>query len=154
MKSVVLGYTLATKGDSLMKVDALINEIKSGAYDSTLIDLYVDDNAILYQKERYLNSLEKYISIYDNDDVEIFSAPGRTEVCGNHTDHQQGEVLAGAINKDAIAVVKKSDEQVVRVVSEGYDMIVINLDELEYQDSERENCRHQVDAGKFFQKIL
>ena len=137
-----------------MKVDALINEIKSGAYDSTLNDLYVDDNAILYQKERYINSLEKYISIYDNDDVEIFSAPGRTEVCGNHTDHQQGEVLAGAINKDAIAVVKKSDEQVVRVVSEGYDMIVINLDELEYQDAERETTKSLIKGVLFKTKEL
>ncbi len=122
-----------------MKADALINEIESGAYDSLLVDIYVDDDVIPYQKGRYVTSIEKYISIYGNDDVEIYSASGRTEVCGNHTDHQHGEVLAGAINKDAIAVVKKSDEQVVKIVSDGYDMITVNLDEIEYKDSEKES---------------
>ena len=122
-----------------MKADALINEIKSGAYDSLLVDIYVDDVVIPYQKGRYVTSIEKFISIYGNDDVEIYSAPGRTEVCGNHTDHQHGEVLAGAINKDAIAVVKKCNNQVVKIVSEGYDMITVNLDELEYKDSEKES---------------
>ena len=129
----------ARKAGKFMKADALINEIKSGAYDSLLVDIYVDDDVIPYQKGRYVTSIEKYISIYGNDDVEIYSAPGRTEVCGNHTDHQHGEVLAGAINKDAIAVVKKSDEQVVKIVSDGYDMITVNLDEIEYKDSEKES---------------
>lgn len=122
-----------------MIADKLINEFKNGEYDSLLLDIYVDNEVIPYQKERYAASIEKYISIYGNDDVEIYSAPGRTEVCGNHTDHQHGEVLAGAINKDAIAVVKKSDEQVVKIVSDGYDMTVVNLNELEFKDSEKES---------------
>lgn len=122
-----------------MKADVLIDEIRGGAYDSLLADIYVDAEVIPYQKGRYITSLEKFISIYGNDDVEIYSAPGRTEVCGNHTDHQHGEVLAGAINKDAVAVVRKSDESAVKIVSEGYDMIAVNLDELEYQDAEKES---------------
>ena len=60
-------------------------------------------------------------------------------MCGNHTDHQHGEILAGAINKDAIAIVKKCKEQVVKIVSDGYDMITVSLDELEYKESEKES---------------
>ena len=51
------------------------------------------------------------------------------QVSGNHTDHQRGEVLAASINLDAIAIVKKND--IVRVVSDNYDMITISLDDIE-----------------------
>ena len=66
--------------------------------------------------------------------MEIYSAPGRSEVSGNHTDHQRGEVLAASINLDAIAIVKKND--VIRVVSDDYDMITISLSELEKKKEE------------------
>ena len=122
-----------------MKADVLIDKIKGGAYDSLLVDIYVDNEVIPYQKGRYVTSIEKYVFLFGNDEIEIYSAPGRTEVCGNHTDHQHGEILAGAINKDAIAIVKKCKEQVVKIVSDGYDMITVSLDELEYKESEKES---------------
>ena len=64
-------------------------------------------------------------------EIEIFSAPGRSEIGGNHTDHQHGEVLAASINNDAIAVARKLDEPIVKVMSDGYSgMIIVQLDEL------------------------
>ena len=78
------------------------------------------EDKIEYQTERYIKAIEKYESLYGEDSVSIFSAPGRSEIGGNHTDHQHGEILATSINLDAIAVIKKLDEPVVRVVSDGY----------------------------------
>ena len=58
------------------------------------------------------------------------SAPGRTEVCGNHTDHNNGKVLAASINLDAIAVVSKNDDNIIRVKSKGHKMNVVDLNDL------------------------
>ncbi|MBQ2813374.1 MAG: galactokinase family protein, partial [Clostridia bacterium] len=72
-------------------------------FDSALTNLY--GAAAAAQKERYLRVLNAYGELYGTaGEVGIFSAPGRSEVCGNHTDHNHGKVLAAAINLDAIAV--------------------------------------------------
>ncbi len=60
----------------------------------------------------------------------FFSAPGRTEICGNHTDHQRGRVLAAAVNLDAIAAVRENGTSLLRVKSQGYDMCTVDLTEL------------------------
>lgn len=69
--------------------------------------------------------------------VRLFSAPGRTEIGGNHTDHQHGRVLAGSVNLDVIAAAVPNDENVIRIQSEGYKMDVIDLAQLQPVDSER-----------------
>ncbi len=60
-----------------------------------------------------------------------FSAPGRTEIGGNHTDHQRGRVLAGAVNLDTVAAVRASGTNVIRVQSKGYPLCQVDLDNLE-----------------------
>ena len=70
------------------------------------------------------------------DKVYHFSAPGRTEIGGNHTDHQHGCVLAGGVNLDVIAVVAPNVDNKVRIKSEGYDMDVIDIAELEKNEAE------------------
>ena len=60
-----------------------------------------------------------------------FSAPGRTEIGGNHTDHQRGRVLAGAVNLDTVAAVKCNGTNVIRVQSKGYPLSVVDLSNLE-----------------------
>ena len=65
-----------------------------------------------------------------------FSAPGRTEVSGNHTDHQRGRVLAGAVNLDTVAAVRANGTNVIRIQSKGYPMCEVRLDELEPVASE------------------
>lgn len=66
-----------------------------------------------------------------------FSAPGRTEIGGNHTDHQRGRVLAGAVNLDTVAAVKANGTSTIRVLSEGYPMCQIDLNVLEPVESEK-----------------
>ena len=89
-----------------------------------------------YQKKRYVHAIEQYETIYCPDKVAIFSAPGRSEVCGNHTDHQHGMVLATSINLDTIAVSAKNNNDVVRYVSDGYDMITLDINDLEVNNDE------------------
>ena len=60
-----------------------------------------------------------------------FSAPGRTEIGGNHTDHQRGRVLAGAVNLDTRAAVRVNGTDTIRILSKGYPMSVVNVTELE-----------------------
>ena len=65
-----------------------------------------------------------------------FSAPGRTEISGNHTDHQRGRVLAGAVNLDTVAAVKLNGTDLIRIQSKGYPMCQVSLKELEPVASE------------------
>ena len=59
-----------------------------------------------------------------------FSAPGRTEIGGNHTDHQRGRVLAAAVNLDTVAAVRLNGTNEIRILSKGYPMSVVNVTEL------------------------
>ncbi len=117
-----------------MNTVELKKSFAGGQYDELLMDIYLDDSKLDYQKARYVKAIEKFETLFGEADVEIYSAPGRSEISGNHTDHQHGEVLAASINLDAIAIVKKND--VVRVVSDNYDMITISLDDIEKKDEE------------------
>ncbi len=122
-----------------MKINEIISLIKDGAYDAKLIDIYVDENKIAYQRERYQKALEAFKTCYGDSDVSIYSAPGRSEIGGNHTDHQHGEVLAASVNSDAIAVVEKINEPWVYVISHGFEQIKISLGNLEKIDEEEES---------------
>ena len=66
----------------------------------------------------------------------VFSAPGRTELSGNHTDHQHGCVLAAAVNLDTVATVGLNGDDCIRVLSEGYPLCLISLDDLEKKTEE------------------
>ena len=93
--------------------------------------VYVTDKAVDEQKPRYVETLNDFGELFGYDrEVNIMSAPGRTEVCGNHTDHNNGKVLAASINLDAIAVVSKNDDNIIRVKSKGHKMNVVDLDDL------------------------
>ncbi len=67
----------------------------------------------------------------------LFSAPGRTEICGNHTDHQGGTVLAAAVNLETVAAVRVREDGVVRLLSEGYPMCTVDLGESEPREEEK-----------------
>ncbi len=110
--------------------------LKSGAEDALLLDLYLDEEKLDYQRARYVAAIEQFEALYGSAEVSIYSAPGRSEIGGNHTDHQNGEVLAASVNLDAIAVVEAVAEPVVKVVSEGYPMITVSLEDLEKKDEE------------------
>ncbi|MCQ2450199.1 MAG: galactokinase, partial [Clostridia bacterium] len=108
--------------------------IQSGKYDGTFSRLYTDVDAA---KMRYSAACNEYRNLYgESENVRLFSAPGRTEIGGNHTDHQHGCVLAGSVNLDVIAVVCPNGENIVRIKSAGYPMDEINLDELDASPAE------------------
>lgn len=110
-----------------MKYDEFKNKINAGAFDKTMTLLYGNDD-LEKQKQRYLSAAENFLSFYPNrEDFSIFSAPGRTEIGGNHTDHQHGCVLAAAVNLDVIAVVSFHNEGIIRIKSEGYPEDVLDL---------------------------
>ncbi len=121
-----------------MRGKELIHQINSGQLDEKFEDLYGDDKIIDYQKKRYADAISTFEKYYGEDDIAVFSAPGRSEIGGNHTDHQHGEVLAASINLDAIAVVKKTDDNVVKVRSDEYPEVVIPLDDLSVNMDEKE----------------
>ena len=100
-----------------MKLSELKQRITSGGLDSELIHLYGKDT-LDTSKQRYLDVLDQAINAYGDEDGMLFSAPGRTEVGGNHTDHQQGRVLAASISLvDTLgeAVELDFEEYVVRI---------------------------------------
>ncbi len=91
------------------------------------------DQAARYEK--VLSGLEASFGPYDQ--AAVFSAPGRTEIGGNHTDHQRGRVLAGSVNLDVIAAVAPNGENTIRIQSEGFPMDVVELDDLSVREEER-----------------
>ena len=101
-------------------------------------DIYCTDESCAVQKDRYEKTLSEFIKTFEGKDPEaIFSAPGRTEVGGNHTDHQHGEVLAASINKDAIAIVSLRSDDQVNVFADGFGMTNISLSDLDIREDEK-----------------
>ena len=120
-----------------MKPKEFIAAIQAGEMDEKLKAVYVPDYAVELQKPRYIRLINEFIKLFGEDrDVIITSAPGRTEVCGNHTDHNNGKVLAASVNLDAVAVAAKNEEDVVRVKSDGHAMNVVEISELLPDESE------------------
>ena len=114
----------------------LVKKLKDGLYDAKLKDIYVDEKKISCERNRYIKAVESYTVHFGEGEVSVFSAPGRSEIGGNHTDHQCGEVLAASINNDAIAIVQKLKEPCVKVISDGYELITIDLDDLDRREDE------------------
>ena len=120
----------------MCNIAKVLENIKAGKLDESLLDIYVDNSLLSYQKKRYIDAIMTFKKEFGEEDISIFSAPGRSEISGNHTDHQKGQVLVAAVNLDAIAVVHKSEQKVVEIISDGYDKIVISLDDLKPKKEE------------------
>lgn len=104
---------------------ALLN----GSYDAKLAYIYAcsDEQALAY-RQRLLRAIDRFEEMYGSGrDIFVFSAPGRTEIGGNHTDHQRGCVLAASVNLDVIAVGSLREDSVIRVHSEGYPEDVVDI---------------------------
>ncbi|NLP47976.1 MAG: galactokinase [Clostridiales bacterium] len=106
--------------------------LAAGKYSDELKRVYVSDKEVEKARSRILKLSNIFTNLYGEDrDVEVFSAPGRTEVGGNHTDHNHGRVLAAAINLDAIAVASFNDEKIIRMKSDKFEKTdIVNLETL------------------------
>ena len=103
------------------------------------LDLLYKEEALTAQKTRYENAISNYKKYFaaEGSNIRLFSAPGRTEVGGNHTDHNCGKVLAAGVDMDIIAVVEPHEEPIVVIKSEGFEESWILLDELNVVESEK-----------------
>ena len=122
----------------MTKISTITQKINNG--DNPLFrELYGDDPVVLKQQaERYVALMKGFEQAVGTDDVELFSSPGRTEVGGNHTDHQRGRVLAGAVNMDNVAVAAKNNSGILRIRSLGYPEFTVDLSDL------------SIDRSKFY----
>ena len=103
--------------------------LTQGNLDETLTRLY-GQTALESARSRCAQLLEEFSQAFGTEATALFSAPGRTEVGGNHTDHQHGRVLAAAVDLDILAAAAPNDTGVIRVQSQGYAPIVVDLREL------------------------
>lgn len=115
-----------------------INEIKTaildGEFDNSLKLLYGETEK---SKLRYSSACDSFKDLYPlSGEIRIFSAPGRTEVGGNHTDHQHGSVLAGSVDLDVIAIVSENTDGIIRIKSEGYPEDIVDINDLSKKDNE------------------
>ena len=122
-----------------MKLNVLIDKLNNGALNEELSVLYGSDSEVLFsQRRRYINAIKSFAGFFpERDDIHIFSAPGRSEIGGNHTDHQHGCALAAAVNLDAVAVVSFHEEGVIRFKSEGHEMCLVDLSDLSVNEDEK-----------------
>ncbi len=112
-----------------------LSEMKTPEFSQRLFTVYGDEAN--FQKERYIALAETFEELFgESDNIRFFSAPGRTEVGGNHTDHNNGKVLAAAVNLDAIAAVVARDDGIINVNSQGYAPITVDSKDLEIKDCE------------------
>jgi galactokinase len=121
----------------MANIDFLREKINNG--DNGLFrSLYGNDHTVLKeQSATYFKLIERFKSVFKNDDVELFSSPGRTEIGGNHTDHNHGRVLAGSVSIDNIAVAAKNNSSIIRIESSGYPSFEVDITGTEPREDER-----------------
>ncbi len=125
-----------------MKAAKLKAALLDGAFDDRFAYIY-GASAVEAQKARYAAAVDAFASIYGADrDAALYSVAGRSELSGNHTDHNHGCVIAASIDLDIIAVAAPSDTSVIRVKSEGFREDVVDINEF---TSPRATCEGHSD---------
>ena len=119
----------------MYKASELADNVTNGRFDDKILSLCLDGSRLDYERSRYADALKTFTGLFGDSEVSVFSAPGRSEVCGNHTDHQHGEVLACSINRDALAVASPREDGTVRVKSGSDDVITVNISDLDIDSS-------------------
>jgi galactokinase len=108
-------------GINILRENAIFMGLKLDNFKKKLNRLYGDEPAVYaYQLHRYEKLEKLFIKHFGEQDLHYFSAPGRVEIGGNHTDHNNGIVLAAAINLDIIAIAAPTEDNIVTIYSEGY----------------------------------
>ena len=118
-----------------MKIEQIKSQIEGGKLNPLFEELYGPEGLNAQQK-RWTALAEKHIELYGEQDIRLFSTPGRTELAGNHTDHNRGRVLAGSINLDTIAAVSLTGDSTVIIDSEGYPAVKVDISDLSVHKEE------------------
>ncbi|MFH1941448.1 MAG: galactokinase family protein [bacterium] len=122
----------------MSRMKATIQFLHSPRAADLFFQLYGDDKDVLKkQASRYERLVEEFVSHFSDGDIFLFSTPGRTEIGGNHTDHNHGRVLAASVDLDSIAAAARTDDSTVTVYSEGYaEPFRVRLDDLARKQEE------------------
>lgn len=124
-------------GAAFMKLTSVVKgEIEKGFWDDRFIDIYGDPSLVSYHTKRFLDAITKFEELYGEQEIAIYSAPGRSEVGGNHTDHQHCQVLAAGLNIDVIAIVAPTDDDTIKIVSDHRDIDPIHVSDTEKKADE------------------
>jgi galactokinase len=121
----------------MKKISEIIDFIESEKAGGALAGIYSGEN-IDRQKKRYLSLLREHRELFGDVQAMVISAPGRTELGGNHTDHNLGMVLAGSTEFDSAGVVSVSDDDTIIFASAGWDSISLKASDDEYRPGEQE----------------
>ena len=124
----------------MLTIKTLKQNLLDGIYDAKLARVYCKDiNNLQPVHDRICRVADSWMKEFGkcaDDEVALFSAPGRTEIGGNHTDHQRGKVLAGSVDMDALACAAPNGTDMVNIFSEGYGLISVNCRENEARKEE------------------
>ena len=127
-----------------MKASELKKLLSEGAL-SKYAHLYSD---VAEETERFIEAIDAFSEKYGAErDIHIFSVPGRSEISGNHTDHNNGKVLAGAINRDIIAIAAKNTDGKIRFQSKGYDEDIVEIKDITDPDKFKNYSSTALVAG-------
>lgn len=107
------------------------------ALHATYPSLYGKEYIEKDMDSRFLSLVEAHRNLFGSTSPMLFSSSGRTEIAGNHTDHNLGKVIGATVNLDTIAAVSLNDDNKIRLLSEGFTEAVINVDELEMREEEK-----------------
>ena len=119
-----------------MEITTFKEWVWTESFESKLEHLYGPEQ-IEKQRIRYLHLLSRFQEVFpESKDFDVFSASGRIEVGGNHTDHQLGRVLAMAVDLDSVAFVRKNNDNIIRLVSKDYEIAPIELSDLSIHEDE------------------
>ena len=130
-----------------MKNFEIIEKINCGALDQKFSTLYGKEN-VESAKQRYTDAVAKFIGAYGEDrELSLFSVAGRSELSGNHTDHNRGCVVAASISLDVIAVASPTDDGIITVISEGFGKDIVNIKEYCAPNTEKFGTSESIVAG-------
>ena len=129
-----------------MNAETLKKTILSGGADDKFSSLLaVSDPAA--ERSRYAAAVDSYAALYGEGDLHLFSVGGRSEISGNHTDHNHGRVIAASVNLDILAVAAENADGVIRIKSEGFPEDVVPCEASEFPDPEKFFTSGAIIAG-------
>ena len=129
-----------------MNIKELKSAILGGFYDKAFTELYGSDCDLEAVKARYLSCADGFENTYGDKNcsgIRLFSVAGRSEISGNHTDHNHGKVLAGSISLDIISVACTNNDGVIGIKSEGFPEDIVSLSDVE---KVRDNEKYKASA--------
>ena len=133
--------TFCDKVRTMLNCSRLLTNLQSGVYDNALAALYAlggSPQQLEEARARAVHVTQSFIAQFGAAPCSaLFSGPGRTEIGGNHTDHQHGRVLCGSVDLDMLACAALNGQRAVRIISEGYPALEVDLSDLDPKPEER-----------------